>query len=198
MRHRYLIIIIILLVFAAGPLVAAEGLFQMNSVFQRSTFPMFGSGGKDVIRYTGAGVGLKSTRGSGLQGVIDISILFPYSLEEKIYPLTIFSDRAITGYPVALDGLVGLGYLLEADPMSFFFSGGFHTGSLFEGGSTLVAFGLGVDAQAFIRMGEVLTAQAGGKFAVDFGGVQTFVSGSNQFAGFPISFAFYTGIGLKY
>ncbi len=159
---------------------------------------MFGTGGKDIIRHSSAGIGLKSSRGEGFHGIIDLAILFPYKLEEKLYPASDFSDRTITGFPIVLDAVVGIGYMFDLSPMAFLVSTGFHTGSMLEGGDFLVAFGLGLDAMSFIRLGKVLTAQVGLKFAVDFWGMQTFIPGSNEFAGFPLTYGFYTGIGLSY
>ena len=177
---------------------AAEGIFQINTVFQRTTYPLFGTGGKDIIRHSSAGVGLKSSRGEGFHGIIDLAILFPYKLEEKLYPASGFSDRAITGFPIVLDAVIGFGYMFDLSPMVFLVSTGFHTGALLEGGDSLVSFGLGLDAMSFVRLGKVLTAQIGLKFAVDFWGVQTFIPGSNELAGFPLTYGIYTGLGLSY
>ena len=179
-------------------LFASEGVFQLNSVFQNTTYPLFGSGGKDLIRVNSAGVALKSTRGNRLHGIIDLALLFPYKLEEKFYPATSYSERTIGGFPIALDSLIGIGYLFDLSPLMFLLSAGFHTGALFDSGNSLVAFGLGADAQTFVKYGKILTAQIGLKFAVDFWGTQSFVPGSNQFSGFPLSFGLYTGLGLKF
>lgn len=179
-------------------LAAVQGLFQINTVFQGNSYPLFGSGGKDVIRVSSAGIGLKSTRGNGLHGVIDIAVLFPFKVQERIYPANEFSDRTGSGFGTGLDATVGMGYRFNLEPMSFFLAAGFHTGALFQGGAYLVAFGLSMDAQAHVRMTQTLTAQIGLKAAVDFGGIQTFVSGSNEFAGFPTSIGFYTGLGISY
>jgi len=196
MAKKLLMALVLLL--AGFSLSASEGTFQLNTVFQHTTYPLFGTGGKDIIRLSSAGIGLKSTRGNGLHGTIDIAILFPYDMEEKLYPASSFSDRVITGFPIALDSVVGMGYMFNLSPMMFLVSGGFHTGALLEGGAFLVSFGLGADAQVFVKYGKVLTAQFGLKFAVDFWGTQTFVPGSNQFSGFPLTFGVYTGLGLKY
>ena len=190
---------IMLLFFSAVlTLPAADGIFQINTVFQRTTYPLFGTGGKDIIRHSSAGIGLKSSRGEGFHGVIDLAILFPYKLEEKLYPASDFSDRAITGFPIVLDAVIGFGYMFDLSPMVFMVSTGFHTGALLEGGDSLVSFGLGLDAMSFVRLGKVLTAQIGLKFAVDFWGVQTFIPGSNELAGFPLTYGLYTGLGLSY
>ncbi|RKX75657.1 MAG: hypothetical protein DRP60_08515 [Spirochaetes bacterium] len=186
------------LVIAGISLSASEGTFQLNTIFQHTTYSLFGTGGKDIIRLSSAGIGLKSTRGNGFQGTIDIALLFPYNMEEKIYPASSFSQRVISGFPIALDSVIGMGYMFNLSPMMFLVSGGFHTGALLEGGAFLVSFGLGADAQVFVKYGKVLTAQIGLKFAVDFWGTQTFVPGSNQFFGFPLTFGIYTGLGLKY
>jgi hypothetical protein len=190
--------LIILFSISGFSLFAFDGTFQINTVFQHTSYPLFGTGGKDIIRHSSAGIALKSTRGNGFQGTIDLAVLFPYKMDEKIYPAASFSSRDITGFPVALDSLIGFGYMFDLSPLMFLVSGGFHIGSLLEGGDTLVAFGLGLDAQTFVRYGEVLTAELGLKFAVDFWGSQTFIPGSNQFSGFPITFGIYTGLGLKY
>ena len=179
-------------------LFAFEGTFQLNAVFQQTTYPLFGSGGKDLIRASSAGIALKTTRGNGFHGIIDLALLFPYKLEEKIYPAPSYSERATTGLSIALDSLIGIGYLFDLSPLMFLLSAGFHTDALFEGGDFLVAFGLGADAQTFVKYGKVLTAQIGLKFAVDFWGTQSFVPGSNQFSGFPLTLGLYTGLGLKY
>ena len=191
-------LLLLFLLSGAASLSAVEGLFQLNTVFQRSSYPMFGSGGKDIIRHTSAGISLKSTRGIGLQGVIDLTVLFPFKYQEKIYPASSFSSRSLAGSPVGMDAVVGMGYRFSLDPMIFLISGGFHTGILFDAGSYLLAFGLGFDGQAHVKLSGLLTAQVGLKFNLDFGGMQTFVAGSNQFAGFPTTFAVYTGIGLSY
>jgi hypothetical protein len=196
--RRRIQVVLILLFGSALSLSAVEGNFQINTVFQRTSYPLFGSGGKDIVRHSSAGIGLKSTRGSGFQGVIDLAVLFPYKLEEKIYPAADFSDRSITGFPIVLDAVLGFGYMFDLSPMVFLVSTGFHTGSLFEGGDSLVAFGLALDAQTFVRLGKIITAQIGFKFAVDFWGTQNFVPGSNELAGFPLTFGLYTGIGLNY
>jgi len=188
----------VVLVLAGISLSASEGTFQLNTVFQHTTYPLFGTGGKDIIRLSSAGIGLKSTRGNGFHGIIDFAILFPYKMEEKIYPAASFSNRVITGFPLTLDSLIGIGYIFDLSPMMFLVSGGFHTGALLEGGSFLVSFGLGADAQVFVKYGKVFTAQFGLKLAVDFWGTQTFILGSNQFSGFPLTFGVYTGLGLKY
>jgi len=179
-------------------LFAFDGTFQINTVFQHTSYPLFGTGGRDIIRHSSAGIALKSTRGNGLQGTIDLAVLFPYKMEEKVYPSASFSSRSITGFPIVIDTLIGIGYLFDFAPMMFLLSGGFHVGSMLEGGDSLVAFGLGLDAQTFVKYGKVLTAQFGLKFAVDFWGSQNFIPGSNQFSGFPITFGLYTGLGLKY
>jgi len=190
--------IVFLFSFSSLSLYAFDGTFQLNTVFQHSSYPLFGTGGRDIIRHSSAGIALKSTRGNGFQGTIDLAVLFPYKMEEKLYPATSFSSRAITGFPIVLDALIGIGYMFDLSPMMFLVSGGFHVGSMLEGGDSLVAFGLGLDAQTFVKYGKVLTAQFGLKFAVDFWGSQTFIPGSNQFSGFPITFGLYTGLGLKY
>jgi hypothetical protein len=196
MRRKSLLILI-LLTSAVGSLSAVEGFFQLNSVFMRVSYPMFGSGGKDVIRHSAAGIGLKSTRGETIQGVLDITLLFPYKMQEKLYPAKTFSTRSVSGQPLGLDGLVGIGYNLELDPLFIFLSAGFHTGFLMEGGSSLFAFGLGFDGQAQVRLGKAFTSQIGLKFSMDFTGTQSFIPGSNQFAGFPIGIGLYTGVGIQ-
>ena len=196
MRRKNLLFLI-LLASATASLSAAEGLFQLNSVFMRMSYPMYGSGGKDVIRYSAAGIGLKSTRGEKLQGVIDVTILFPYRMQEKLYPATDFSGRAVSGQPIGVDGLLGVGYSFDLDPLYCFVSAGFHTGTLMEGGNSLLAFGLGLDAQAQVRLGKAFTSQLGLKLSMDFTGTQNFVSGSNQYAGFPVGIGIYTGIGIQ-
>ena len=198
MRRHFLLAVILILILVPCTLSAAEGLFQINTIFQRASFPMFGAGGKDIIRYSAAGINLKSARGEGIHGVIDLSLLFPHKIEEKTYPATAFSTKALSSLPLALDGTIGLGYEFDLEPMAFFLSAGFHTGALLEGGSYLASFGVGIDLQNYVRLNDVLTAQIGLKFAVDFGGLQTFVSGSNQFAGFPLSGGIYTGLGINY
>lgn len=198
MRRHFLLVVILILILAPCTLSAAEGLFQINTVFQRASFPMFGSGGKDILRYSAAGINLKSARGEGIHGVIDLSLLFPQKMEEKSYPATSFTPRPLSGLPLAVDGIIGLGYELDLEPMAFFLSAGFHSGALLEGGSYLASFGVGIDLQNYVRLNDVLTAQIGLKFAVDFAGLQTFVSGSNQFAGFPLSGGIYTGLGINY
>ena len=194
--RRKILLIMVLAAVAAGSLSAAEGLFQLNSVFIRARYPMFGSGGKDIIRYSAAGIGLKSTRGNDLQGVIDITLLFPYRMQEKPYPATEFTSMALTTKPLGLDGLLGMGYGFDLGPLFLFTSAGFHVGALMEGGRSLVSFGVGVDGQAQVRLGDTFTSQLGIKVSMDFAGVQSFVSGSSQFAGFPVGIGFYTGIGL--
>ncbi len=194
---RTAVLIILCLALCAPSLFALDGLFHINSVFQHTSYPLFGSGGKDVLRLSSAGIALKSTRGEGLQGVIDIALLFPYKIEEKIFPAKDFRSRPV-GSSIALDGLVGLGYRLSTPPMSYLFSAGFHTGVLLEGASSLVAFGVGLDAQTHVQLGKQFTAQLGAKMALDFGGTQSFSAGSNQFAGLPLSLGFYTGVGLVY
>jgi hypothetical protein len=104
----------------------------------------------------------------------------------------------VSGFPIVLDAVVGMGYMFDLSPMMFLVSAGFHTGAMLEGGRFLVSFGLGADAQTFVKYGKVLTAQLGLKIAVDFWGTQTFISGSNEFSGFPLTFGIYTGLGLKY
>jgi len=190
--------LVILFSISGFSLFAFDGTFQINTVFQHTSYPLFGTGGKDIIRHSSAGIALKSTRGNGFQGTIDLAVLFPYKMEEKIYPAKSFSSRDITGFPIVLDSLIGLGYMFDLSPLMFLVSGGFHIGSLLEGGDTLVSFGLGLDAQTFVRYGKVLTAELGLKFAVDFWGSQTFIPGSDQFSGFPVTFGIYTGLGLKY
>ena len=85
MRRKILLIFIIFLS-AAASVSAVEGLFQLNSVFMKMSYPLYGSGGKDVIRHSSAGIGIKSTRGDTIQGVIDLNLLFPYKMKEKMYP----------------------------------------------------------------------------------------------------------------
>jgi len=196
--RRKLPVIILLFFSSVLTLSAADGIFQINTVFQLTSYPLFGTGGKDIIRHSSAGIGLKSSRGKGFHGIIDLAVLFPYKMEEKLYPAGDFSDRAITGSPIALDGVIGFGYMFDLSPMFFLVSTGFHTGALLEGGDSLVSFGLGLDVQSFVKLGKVFIAQIGLKFAVDFWGVQTFTAGSNGFAGFPITFGIYTGLGLSY
>jgi hypothetical protein len=196
MARKYFLAVLLLL--TAVSLSAVEGLFQINSVFQATSYPMFGSGGKDVIRVSSAGISLKTARGTGVQGVFDLAVLFPFRYQEKLYPANEFSNRNVSGMPLGLDAVIGMGYRFDLAPLDFVVSGGFHTNALFEGGDYLVAFGLAFDAQAHVRMTRTLTAQVGLKFALDFGGIQTFISGSNEFAGFPTSLGFYTGIGLVY
>jgi hypothetical protein len=195
--RRKILLMLIFLFSAIGSLSAVEGLFQLNSVFMRMSYPMFGSGGKDVIRHSSAGIGIKSTRGDTIQGVIDITVLFPYKMQEKLYPAKDFSTRSVSGQPLGLDGLVGIGYNIELDPLFIFLSAGFHTGFLMEGGSTLLAFGLGIDGQAQVRLGKALTSQIGLKLSMDFTGTQSFIAGSNQFAGFPVGIGLYTGVGIQ-
>lgn len=197
MRHRFTALLVLFLCSIAG-LSAIEGNFQINTVFLRSSYPLFGSGGKDILRHSSAGIGFKSTRGSKLMGSIDLAVLSPYKLEEKTFPANDFSDRVITGFPIVLDAVLGMGYSFDLSPMVFLISGGFHVGSVLEGGDSLVAFGLGLDAQSFVKLGDILTAQIGFKFAVDFWGTQNFIPGSNDFAGFPLTFGLYTGLGLNY
>jgi hypothetical protein len=195
---RRFIILSILLCSATISLAASEGTFQLNTVFLHTTYPFYGSGGKDVIRQSSVGLNLKSTRGEGFHGTIDMSLLFPYRMEQKIYPATSFTERAVSGFPIVLDAVVGMGYMFDLSPMMFLVSAGFHTGAMLEGGRFLVSFGLGADAQTFVKYGKVLTAQLGLKIAVDFWGTQTFIPGSNEFSGFPLTFGIYTGLGLKY
>lgn len=197
MKYRFAAMLVFFLCSIAG-LSAVEGNFQINTVFLRTSYPLFGSGGKDILRHSSVGIGLKSTRGSRLMGSIDLAILFPYKLEEKFYPDSDFSERNISGFPIVIDAVLGIGYSFDLSPMKFLLSGGFHTGSVLEGGDSLVAFGLGLDAQSFVKFGKIMTAQVGFKFAVDFWGSQNFVSGSDELAGFPFSFGFYTGLGLNY
>lgn len=187
----------LMMLICAGTLTAVEN-FQLNTVFQRSTYPLFGTGGKDVIRYSAVGINLKSARGPKFHGVIDLTVLFPYILEEKMHPADDFSKRSISGFPLALDGVAGIGYTLDLSPMVFLMSAGFHTGSFFEGGDRLLSFGLGMDLQSYIHIGDYLTTQAGVRMSFGFGGTQNFVSGSGEYAGVPLSMAFYTGIGLSY
>ncbi|MCK5735288.1 MAG: hypothetical protein KAH21_02375 [Spirochaetaceae bacterium] len=196
MRKILILLIVFFIVVLSLP--AAEGTFQLNTVFQHNTYSFFGSGGKDIIRLSSAGISLKSTRGDGFHGTIDLAILFPYKIEEKVYPAASFSSRPISGFPIVLDSIVGFGYMFDLSPLMFLVSGGFHIGSMLEGGSFLMAFGLGADAQVLVKYGKVLTAQFGLKMAVDFWGMQTFIPGSNDFSGFPLSFGIYTGLGLKY
>jgi len=192
------VLLTLLLIFTSLSLFAADGTFQLNTVFQHTSYPLFGSGGKDIIRQSSAGIGLKSTRGEGFHGTIDLALLFPYKMEEKKYPSTSFSNREISGFPLVLDSLVGIGYMFDLSPMVFLVSGGFHTGAMFDSGKFLMSFGLGLDAQSLVKLGKVLTAQIGLKFAVDFWGMQTFTPGSDQFSGFPLTIGLYTGLGLKY
>jgi hypothetical protein len=196
--RRKIQLVFILLFFSVFSLSAVEGNFQINTVFQRTSYPLSGSGGNDIVRHTSAGIGLKITRGKKFQGVLDLAVLFPHKLEEKIYPAADFSERSISGFPIVIDAVLGFGYMFDLSPMVFLVSTGFHTGSLLEGGNSLVAFGLALDAQTFVRLGKIITAQIGLKFAVDFWGTQNFVPGSNELAGFPITFGLYTGIGLNY
>ncbi len=195
---RKLFLIGLLFLSTLVTLSAADGIFQINTVFQHTSYPLFGTGGKDIIRQSSAGIGLKSTRGSGFHGTIDLAILFPYKLEEKTYPAASFTDRTITGFPIVLDSVLGIGYMFDLSPMVFLVSTGFHAGAMMEGGAYLMAFGLGLDAQSFVKLGKVITAQLGLKLALDFWGMQTFVPGSNEFSGFPFTFGMYTGIGLSY
>lgn len=195
--HRRIATLVLLFCSIAG-LSAVEGNFQINTVFLRSSYPLFGAGGKDILRHSSVGLGIKSTRGAKLMGSFDLAVLFPYKLEEKTYPDNSFSDRDITGFPIVLDAVLGIGYSFDLSPLVFLVSGGFHTGSVLDGQDSLVAFGLGLDAQSFVKLGKIMTAQFGLKFAVDFWGSQNFVPGSDDLAGFPITFGFYTGLGLNY
>lgn len=195
---RRFLFLAVLLLFAAMSLSAVEGLFQINTVFQTNYYPLFGSGGKDVLRTSSAGIGLKSTRGTAFQGVIDIYVLFPFKVMEKTYPAKDFTDRTLTGFPIGVDAVIGFGYRFNLDPLAFFISTGFHTGALFQSGDYLVSFGIALDAQVYVKLTETLTVQTGLRAAFDFGGIQTFVPGSGQFAGFPFNIGFFTGFGLHY
>lgn len=197
MRRRYAATLVIFLCSIAG-LSAVEGNFQINTVFLGTSYPLFGTGGKDVLRHSSVGLGLKSTRGDKLMGSFDLAVLFPYKLEEKTYPSDDFSGRSISGFPIVLDAVLGIGYSFDLSPLVLMISGGFHTGSVLDGNDSLVSFGLGLDAQSFVKLGKVLTAQFGLKFAVDFWGSQNFVSGSDSLAGLPITFGLYTGLGVNY
>jgi hypothetical protein len=93
MRRQFLLAAILILIFVPFTISAAEGLFQINTVFQRATFPMFGTGGKDIIRYSAAGINLKSARGEGIHGVIDLSLFFPIKLRKKHIPPRHFQQK---------------------------------------------------------------------------------------------------------
>lgn len=195
---RRFLILTVLLLFTAMSVSAVEGLFQINTVFQQNSYPLFGSGGKDVLRTSSAGIGLTSTRGTALQGVIDLYVLFPFRVMEKTYPATDFTDITTTGFPIGLDAVIGVGYRFDLDPLAFFVSTGFHTGALFQSGDYLVAFGVALNGQVYVRLTDTITVQTGVRAAFDFGGLQTFVSGADQFAGYPFSIGFFTGFGLYY
>jgi len=172
--------------------------YQMNTIFQVSRYPFTGSGGKDILKTTSIGFSFKNTKGIGLHSVFDAAVLIPYRSELKAYPSGSFTEVPPMAFPVGLDILAGLGYMQDLDAIAFLYSGGLHINSLFEGSNMLTVFGLGVDIQAFVRLGKMLTAQIGGKFATDFGGLQTFLPGEYGFEGVTFTYAVYTGLGINY
>ena len=192
------ILTILIPVFGVGATEDGKGTFQINTVFMTASYPLFGNGGQDLLRHSSWGISLKSTRGEGFHGMIDLTLLFPYVYEEQSYPAETFSRRSMTLPPVVLDGVIGLAYAFDISPMILLISAGFHTGLIIEGPNTLAAFGLGLDLQNFVKLGRVLTAQIGVKLNVDFAGIQNFSSESNHFSGLPLAAGLYTGLGLRY
>ena len=175
-----------------------SGTFQISTVIMASTYSLFGGDGPDLVRYTWFGISFKSTAGPLLRGLIDITVVIPFKTENQLYPSSEFSKRDTPLPPFGIDAVLGLAYPVNLSPVYLLFGTGLHTVIMAERFRTLTAFGMTLDTQIYIKMGRVFTLQLGGKFNVDFGGIQNLTQAPKAFSGVSYGFGFYSGIGLSY
>lgn len=184
----------------AGAQTDSVGDFQINSVLLSSSYPVYNnSGGKDTFRYSAAGIGIKSTVGKKLKGMVDLTLLFPYSYDASIslQPSQSFESFSGEDKPFVIDAVLGVSYGFDFKAIFVNVGGGFHLNALFDAPERLLAFGLGLDAQGAFLLGRKLTAQVGLKFNVDFFGSQSVFGTTPNFSGLPIGVALYTGFGIR-
>lgn len=183
---------------SAGGRGGKSGTFQISTVVMASTYSLFGGDGPDLVRYSWFGISFKSTAGPLFRGLIDITFVIPFKTENQLYPSSEFSKRDTPTPPFGIDAVLGFAYPFNLSPIYLLVGTGLHTVFMAEGLKTLVAFGLTLDTQISVRMGRVFTLQLGGRFNLDFGGIQRLTKASQAFTGISYGFGFYSGIGLSY
>ncbi|MCG8452305.1 MAG: hypothetical protein MI717_03865 [Spirochaetales bacterium] len=196
--QRISLILLLTLAFSPMVLPAVESGVEVNTIFQGASLPLFGDGGKNVIRYSGAGAGIRVIRGELIRGIIDVGVLIPYSVNRKDYPATKFSPVNLSKTPFVVDTYVGIGTSFEFAPMVIFASGGFHTATFLLQGNYVVSFGMALDAMCRVDLASFFSLQFGLRGAMDFGGIQNFSSGSGQFAGVALFGNVYAGFGFRF